>query len=443
MGIKKETTDNNTKADIETLPHGWQLVALVEVADFTRKPKGINIYDYSKVPFIPMELISENGFVNEDYELKKPTDIKSGTFFTRGDLLVSKITPCFENGKQCIAKNIPLDFGFATTEVWPLKGNSSISNDFLFYLLKNNKIRNAISNKMEGTTGRQRVPKHVLQDTIIPLPTLLEQNSIVHILSTIQQAIEATDKVITAAQELKKSLMQHLFTYGPVSLEETEQIPLKETEMGMIPEHWEIMPLEELVFKSFSGGTPTTKNPEYWNGTINWTTSAYIEGLYLNKAPKNISEIGLKNSSSQIVPKNNIIVGTRVGVGKVAINNIDVAISQDLTGLIIDKSKIELDYLAYALLTDIIQNKFTSNTRGTTIRGISRKDLMQIFVHVPPLQEQKNVAYYLSIVDKRIEVEKDKKVQLQSLFNSMLHHLMTGKLRVKDLDLNIPEEVAQ
>ena len=437
----KESETNKTH--IGVIPSDWKAITLDSVVDFIKKPKGLNINNYSQVPFISMEQIPDNKVANERFDLKEPETIKSGTYFEKGDLLLARITPSFENGKQCIAKEIPLNFGYATTEVFPLRGKRGLDTKFLFYLLKSKEIRNIIAQKMEGTTGRQRVPKKVLEATIIPLPQLDEQRKISYILSTIQQAIEATEKVITAAQELKKSLMQHLFTYGPVSVEEADQVPLKETEEGLVPEHWGEGRIHDLIKQAYSGGTPSTKKPEYWNGNINWTTSAYLEGLYLTDTPKKITEVGLKESSSKVVPKDNLLIGTRVGVGKVAINKIDVAISQDLTGLIVDNDKIDLEFLAHMLLKDEIQNRFSSQTRGTTIKGIPKKDVLQIPVCIPPLREQQGIKHSLLLIDKKIYMEYNIKNVLHSLFNSMLHHLMTGKLRVKDLDINIPEEAVQ
>lgn len=82
--------------------------------------------------------------------------------------------------------------------------------------------------------------KSRLGSFIVPLPPLKEQSAISGILSLAQEAIEATEKVISATKELKKSLMQYLFTYGPVPVDQADQVPLKETEIGMIPEHWEV-----------------------------------------------------------------------------------------------------------------------------------------------------------------------------------------------------------
>ena len=92
-----------------------------------------------------------------DYNLKNSSEIKSGTYFEIGNLLISKITPCFENGNQCIACDLPNGFGVATTEVIPITGSDNISNKYyLFYYLLKNDIRSGIACKMEGATGRQR-----------------------------------------------------------------------------------------------------------------------------------------------------------------------------------------------------------------------------------------------------------------------------------------------
>jgi type I restriction enzyme S subunit len=91
----------------------------------------------------------------------------------------------------------------------------------------------------------QKTAYHTSQLNIlvqIPLPPLEEQKAIAGILSTVQSAIEKTEKVINALKNLKKSMMKHLFTYGPVAEEEAEKVELKETEIGPIPKHWEVIP---------------------------------------------------------------------------------------------------------------------------------------------------------------------------------------------------------
>ncbi len=148
-----------------------------------------------------------------DYNLKKSSEINSGTYFEAGNLLISKITPCFENGKQCIASKLPNGFGIATTEVIPIRERDNISNKYyLFYYLLKNDVRSGIACKMEGATGRQRVPVHLLKDLSIPLPSLPEQDDIAKIFLTIDENIEHHISKKNVLQDLFKTMLNKLMT---------------------------------------------------------------------------------------------------------------------------------------------------------------------------------------------------------------------------------------
>ena len=128
--------------------------------------------------------------------------------------MVAKITPSFENGKQSIV-DIETDFAYATTEVIPMHGRKGESDTlFLFFYLLHPEVRVDLAGKMEGSTGRQRLSKTVLGGRLIPLSPLSEQKKIAHILSAVQQAIQAQERIIQATTELKKALMHKLFTEG-------------------------------------------------------------------------------------------------------------------------------------------------------------------------------------------------------------------------------------
>ena len=179
-----------------------------------------------------------------------------------------------------------------------------------------------------------------------------------------------------------------------------------------------------------SGGTPTTSRTDYWKGEIPWITSKWLgDKLELITGEKFVSEEAVKKSATKIVPKDSIIFATRVGVGKVGINRIDLAINQDLAGVLIDNEKHDIKFLAYQLGLDSIQQYVAMNKRGATIKGITRDCLEQIRLNVPPLPEQKKIAHILSTVQRAIEAQERIIQTTTELKKALMHKLFTEGLR--------------
>jgi len=198
------------ETEIGKVPKDWDVGKVVDFFDFTKKPKELKIRSNEEVPFIPMEKISESK-KEARYYVKKKSEIKSSSFALKNDLIIAKITPCFENGKQALLTNISKDYCFTTTEVIALHQKEDISNiEYLYYLLKDYKFRNSLIAKMEGTTGRKRLPRSALKNLKIPLPNLQIQEQIAKILSAIDKKIEAYENKKKALEELFKSMLHNL-----------------------------------------------------------------------------------------------------------------------------------------------------------------------------------------------------------------------------------------
>jgi len=179
-----------------------------------------------------------------------------------------------------------------------------------------------------------------------------------------------------------------------------------------------------------SGGTPSTKNTAYWKGTIPWITSKWLnDNLYLRSGEKFISQDAIENSASKIVPSGNLIFATRVGVGKVAVNDIDLAINQDLAGIVIDKQQTMPEFLAYQLRTGPIQQFVEQNKRGATIKGITKSCLSEIALLLPPLPEQRRIAAVLSLVQRVIEQQERLIALTTELKKALMHKLFTEGTR--------------
>ncbi len=179
-----------------------------------------------------------------------------------------------------------------------------------------------------------------------------------------------------------------------------------------------------------SGGTPTTSRADYWKGEIPWITSKWLgDKLELTTGEKFVSEEAVKKTATKVVPKDSIIFATRVGVGKVGINRIDLAINQDLAGVLIDNEKHDIKFLAYQLGIDSIQQYVAMNKRGATIKGITRDCLEQIRLNLPPLPEQKKIAHILSTVQRAIEAQERIIQTTTELKKALMHKLFTEGLR--------------
>lgn len=200
-----------------------------------------------------------------------------------------------------------------------------------------------------------------------------------------------------------------------------------------IPENW-IPTIFRDIGMFFGGGTPSTINVEYWNGPIQWTTSKRLgDSLYLDLGERTISDRALKESSTTLIPAGNLLIGTRVGIGKIVVNRIDIAISQDLTGVIVDKSKYLPEFVAYQTREQRLQEYFQKQKRGVTIQGISRDDLKEFILYVPPLPEQNKMVSILLKIHKAIEIQGSIIEKTRELKKSTLHHVFTRGLRGKKL----------
>jgi len=208
------------ETEIGPHPIHWQVVRLGDVIINNNKFKFLNDID-EYIPFIPMELIPEENLYIQNWILKRKSIIKSGVKIFEGDLLVAKITPCFENGKQGIVKGLPKSYGFATTEIIPIRTKDNILSEFIANYLKLSDIRKNLASKMEGTTGRQRLSKSQLFNLLIPLPPLSEQQKIAEILSSVDEKIQKEEERKRALENLFKSMLHNLMT-GKIRIKKME-----------------------------------------------------------------------------------------------------------------------------------------------------------------------------------------------------------------------------
>jgi len=318
--------------------------------------------------------------------------------------------------------------------------SNTLDKKYLFYFLKN---RFDLFNSTTTGSTIPHVNKKVFQDLSVPVPPLPEQKKIAYVLSTVQAAIEKTEAVITASRELKTSLMKHLFTFGPVSIDEAENVPPKETEIGMVPEAWSVKTLAESVESieyGYSISIPSEENmygvPIISTADITKDGSILYNQVRRINPPKRLTERLLLRDGDLLFNWRN----APALVGKTAIyeEQSQKHIYASFIMRIRTGSNLSNSFLCYLLNYYRQIGVFLKLARRAVNQANYNKNEISVLkVPLPPLAVQQKTADILSGVDRRMEVEENKKKALEELFKTLLSNLMTGKIRVDGLEVPV------
>ena len=405
----------------------WKLVRFGEVATFTKKPRDLRYSEYNEVPFVPMDLIPIAKLFSEKFTLKTNDELSSGTYFEPGDILLAKITPSFENGKQCIIEELPTPFGIATTEVVPIREVVGVSDKcYLFYYLLLPDVRTLLAGRMQGTTGRQRLSKETLVNLEIPLPPLSEQRAITHVLQTIQEAKAARQRELALERERKAALMDYLFSHG------TKGEPRKQTGIGEIPESWEVMEFGDLIdikhgyaFKSeyFTESGDIVLTPGnflitgglYWGAKTKFTSQEYPAEFLFEPGDLVVVMTDLTPSTkllgaSAFIPK-----------GKRVLHN------QRIGKIIVRDSLTSKDFLYWVFNSKAFRKHMALTATGSTVRHTSPSRIKDYEFGLPSNEQQQEIAKILQAFDTKIASLEQEAARLDELFHAMLDELMTGQ----------------
>ena len=200
------------------IPEHWEVKKLKYVAKINPTSKNYNFEKDSEeeIIFLPMEKVSEDGIINQDVR-KKIIEISSGfTYFEKDDIIVAKITPCFENGKAALLSNLETNFGFGSTEFHTLRATEIVNKQFLYYLLKSARFMTIGEAFMTGSAGQKRIPTDFVKEFITPIPHIEEQHQIVQHIESETKRIDSTitkiEKEIELLAEYRTALISEIVT---------------------------------------------------------------------------------------------------------------------------------------------------------------------------------------------------------------------------------------
>ncbi len=290
----------------------------------------------------------------------------------------------------------------------------------------------------------------------IDLPPIGQQRRIATILTTLDEVIAATEKLVEKHQQIKAGLMHDLFTRGLWTRPELvrgdhkglpseataqegqlrpppEEAPglYQESPLGLIPKEWKAELLDVLA-KRGSGHTPNRHTPSFWDGGIKWISladSSKLDQLYISETDKEISLLGIDNSSAVLHPPGIVVLSRDAGIGKSAITTCPTAVSQHFMCWLCGP-EVDNHYLYYWLQDQ--KRVFENISTGTTIPTIGLSFFRRYKIAVPTdMNEQQKIRASLLSSDQTLFALQNDLAKLRQQKHGLMHDLLTGRVRVE------------
>lgn len=274
----------------------------------------------------------------------------------------------------------------------------------------------------------------------LPLPSLEIQTKIVSFLdkktTQIDEAITIKEKQIALLKERKQIIIQKAVTQGL-----DPNVAMKDSGVdwvGQIPEHWEVKKLK-FFCKFNGGGTPSKDNLKFWeNGNIPWVSPKDMKSDKINKTQDYITQLAVKNSATNYVSPNSLLIVVRSGILQrkipVAINDVTVTLNQDMKALSLHKNVMSSEYLKYFIEgnNDSLLVEWTKE--GATVESIEHEFIANGQIPIPPLEEQEKLVEYLNKLDESMLYTIENQIvqieKLKEYKTTLINSAVTGKIKV-------------
>ncbi len=372
------------------------------------KPRNLN--PESLCSFVPMEYVDDRSGTITDRATRRVAEVESGyTSFQDGDVLFAKITPCMENGKCAIARNLLGGIGFGSTEFHVLRAKPATIPAWVYYYLRQDSTRREAARHMTGSAGQKRVPSRFLDETIIPLPPLPEQQRIAGILAR----ADRLRRLRRYALELSEGILQAVFV---------EMFGAELEYKGAT------VPLGELVTIT-GGGTPSRDIARYYEGPIPWLTSKDMRGDYILDTQEHITEEAIRKSAAKLVPAGSILVVVK---SKVLMHTLPVAVArvplchgQDIKSI---QCSEKVDSLFAVQVLKYHEPRLLLQARGANTEGLTLPMLRELPVPNVSLQRQREFSQVVRKHERLRAQQREAERQAEHLFQTLLGRAFRGEL---------------
>lgn len=401
------------------IPENWITYKISDLCDF-QNGYAFNSSDYVEegMPIIRMSNISIDGNLNltsentkyyprekveilKKYVLNKNDVVMAMTDMTKDMGIIGKTAIIDEDNKYLLNQRVGRLI---------IKNPKILDYKYLHRYTNSPRFLDYAKQQCSGGVQLNLSTKAILNHKIILPSTIEEQQEIVQVLDTMNDIISLRKECISHAQDLIPALFQEMFG-NPLTNDKNLPIVRIDT-----------------VTKVVSGGTPSTQNSEYWDGDIIWLTPKDLSGynsMYISKGERNITDLGYKKSSAQMMPKGSVLFTSRAPIGYVAIADTDLCTNQGFKSFIPTEA-IKSEYL-YQLLK-MSKEKIINMSSGATFKEISGGRIKELKIPLPPIELQEQFAQKVIKIEAYIKEQQEELKKAKQMFQSLLHHAFTGEL---------------
>lgn len=423
------------------IPAHWDLKRIKFAAELNplgSEARGLSAH--TEVSFVPMEAVGELGGLDLSRR-KFLGDVGAGyTYFRDGDIVVAKITPCFENGKGALAEGLANGLAFGTTELHVFRANSLLNTRFLFYMTLGDALRRLGEADMYGAGGQKRVSESFFRNLKHPLPPEPEQRAIADFLdretARIDDLIARKKRLIALLKEQRTSLITRAVTKGL-----DPNAPMKESGvewLGEIPEHWDSVRMWR-ISQAMSGATPARDEQAYWNGGIPWVSPKDMKRRVIDASKERVTERAIEETGIRLITPPVVLIVVRGMIlahsFPVALATVPLTINQDMKALIL-RSDISPDFTVWlfegigkSLLPAIVEDA----AHGT--KAIRMDQWRCVTLPLPDELEQRSIVAFLDRETTRIDTlvakVRDAIDRLKELRTALISAAVTGKIDVR------------
>lgn len=283
---------------------------------------------------------------------------------------------------------------------------------FLQYAFESPKVKSYIKNASTGTSLKHFVLKPANSLPIL-FSSIEEQKKIGSFFKQLDDTIALHQRELEQQKDMEKSMLQQMFPKNG------EKVP--EVRFSGFTDDWEERKLGELS-NIVGGGTPSTSNPEYWDGDIDWYAPAEIgEQSYVSKSKKTITELGLKKSSARILPVGTVLFTSRAGIGNTAILGKEATTNQGFQSIVPDQNKLD-SYFIYSRTNELKRYGEVTGA-GSTFVEVSGKQMSKMSIMIPELSEQQKIGSFFKQLDNIIALHQRELDALQEIKKALLKEM--------------------